>query len=281
MLNINPESQARSGAGNLVSNARSGLQQNPTFVSILLYLVGSLLIFALLGAGALYSPFPYKTTFVLVQFGSLLAGIGHLFAQRRWLSWFKEEEWSHGTIMTILSWLAGMTGMALLVWLPASAERLAPTVFITATFPALIPYFFYEAYRAWLQIPRKDYKLWYYRANGQGPDLARMDLSNFMVVHFWMSRRFGESLFHDFSSKAPYAMHFGDLFQIFLTDYNILKPDQTIQYLDEQGQAFGWVFYAKQAWWKRRRYINPDYSFQDNFLKQGDIIVARRIARPS
>ncbi|MBX0289472.1 TssN family type VI secretion system protein [Hymenobacter sp. HSC-4F20] len=279
MLNLNPETQARSVAGNMLSNARAGLQRSPSFVSIFLYLLGSLLLFALLGAGAVYSPFSYKITFMLVQAASLLVGIFHLFAQRNWLAWFDEDNWAHGTVMTVLAWMAGALGVALLVWVPNLEDRTPPTAFVMATLAAVIPYFFHEAYRAWNRIPMKYYKLWHYQANAQGPDLARMDLSNFMVLHFWMSRRFGESLYHDFSSKAPYEMHLGDLFHIFLTDYNALKPDQSLQYLDEQGQPFGWVFYAKQAWWKPRRYLDPDYSFRDNFLKQGDIIVARRVPR--
>lgn len=279
MLTPNPEAQARSAANSMLSNARSGLQQNPTFISVFLYLLSSLLLFGLLGAGAVYSPLPYKVTFLLVQVVSVLLGCFHLYAQRQWLSWFNEDEWVHGTVMTIVSWLAGALGVALLVWLPQLEGRMTPTAFIMATLPATIPYFFYEAYRSWRQIPHRHYKLWHYQVNAPGPDLARMDLNNFMVVHFWMSRRYGESLYHDFSSKAPYEMHFSDLFHIFLTDYNVLKPDQAIQYLDEQAQPYGWIFYVKQRWWKPRRYINPDYSFRDNFLKQGDIIVAQRVLR--
>lgn len=278
MLTPNPEAQARSSAQSMLSGARSSLQQNPTFISVFLYLFSSLALFALLGAGAVYSPFPYKVTFLLVQLVSLLLGWFHLYAQRKWLAWFSAEEWVHGTVMTTLAWMVGALGVALLVWLPKLEGRTSPMAFVMATLPAVVPYFFYEAYRSWRQIPHRHYKLWYYQANAPGPDLARMDLSNFMVVHFWMSRRFGESLFHDFSSKAPYDMHFGDLFHIFLTDYNRLKPEQALQYLDERGQPYGWTFYAKQRWWKPRRHIDPDYSFRDNFLKQGDIIVVRRVA---
>jgi len=279
MLTPNPESQARSAAGNLFSNARSGLQQNPTFVSVFLYLLSSLLLFGLVGLAAVYSPQSYKVTFVLVQVVALLLGWFHLYAQERWLPWFDADEWAHGTVMTVLAWMFGALGMGLLVWLPMLQERTAATSFIMATLPAVIPYFFYEAYKSWRQIPAKQYKLWYYEANSSGPDLARMDLSNFMVIHFWMSRRYGEALYHDFSSKAPHEMHFRDLFHIFLTDYNALKPEQALQYLDPNGQPYGWIFYAKQRWWKIRRYIDPDYSFRDNFIKQGDIIVAKRVAR--
>lgn len=274
---LNPESHARSAANNAASQARSSLQNNRTFVSTLLYLLGSMALFALVGAGATFSHWLYKTTFLLVQAAALLIGLFHLSA-RNWLPWYDSDNWVHGTLLTIGAWLAGMGAIALLVWLPGADTRVSPNVYLAATLPALIPYFFYESYRAWLRIPDKQYKLWYYHPNVAGPDLARMDLSNFMVMHFWMSRRFGETLFHDFSSKAPYEMYFRDLFHIFITDYNVLKPDQTIQYLDDQGQPFGWIFYIKQGWWKRRRYIDPDYSFRDNFINQGSIIVARRVA---
>ena len=148
---------------------------------------------------------------------------------------------------------------------------------MTAVFPFLLPYLFWESYRAWTDIPYRRYKLWRYNPLAPSPDLARMDLNHFMVVHFWMTRRFGEALYHDFSSKAPYQMRLSDLFGIFLSDYNQLKPDQALQYLDNQGQSFGWLFYAKRPWWRGRLYYDPDYTFQDNFLRQGNIIVAQRM----
>jgi hypothetical protein len=141
----------------------------------------------------------------------------------------------------------------------------------------VLPYVFWASYQAWQAIPYRQFKLWRYNPNAPGPDLARMDLNNFMVVHFWMTRRYGEALYHDFSSKAPYQMRLSDLFSIFLTDYNKLKPDQALQYVDNQGEPFGWLFYAKRPWWRGRQYFDPDFTFQDNFLRQGSIIVAQRV----
>lgn len=278
MLLPDPKAHARSAATNALSNARSGLQRNPTFMSVLLYLVVWALVFALAGLGAVYSPLEFKTTFLLVQLVMLGLGAVHSQTMEQFLPWYDKDNLLHGVIMTLLTWGAGALAIVALVWwrwfTPGSP---APTGFVTATIPFVLPYVFWQAWQAWRQIPAPEYTLWRYNAGSTGPDLVRMDLSNFMVVHFWMSRRFGEELYHDFSSKAPYEMRLGDLFHIFITDYNALKPDQALQYVDEQGRPYGWLFYAKQPWWKRRRYYNPDHTFRDNFLRQGSIIVARRV----
>ena len=108
---------------------------------------------------------------------------------------------------------------------PWAQNHLPPAGFALAVIPFLLPYFFWQSYRAWQAIPLRQYKLWHYNPVAPGPDLSRMDLNHFMVIHFWMTRRYGESLYHDFSSKAPYQMRLNDLFAIFMTDYNRLKPD--------------------------------------------------------
>ncbi|PJJ59351.1 TssN family type VI secretion system protein [Hymenobacter chitinivorans] len=278
MLTPNPQAQARSGVSTALSNARSSVQRNPTIISTLLYLLTVVAIFAVVGLGAAYSPWSYKLTFFLVQLVALLLGWAHVRAMPRWLTWYDPEATWHGPLLTLLTWLAASLGLAASSWVPWFTPATPSLAFVTAAIPVAVPYFFLASYQAWRQIPVKQYKLWYYQPSAAGPDLSRMDLSNFMVIHFWMSRRYGESLFHDFSSKAPYEMRFSDLFHIFLTDYNLIKPEQAIQYLDNDGHSYGWIFYAKQPWWKPRRYYDPDYTFRDNFIKQGNIIVAKRVA---
>ncbi|GGF26603.1 TssN family type VI secretion system protein [Hymenobacter cavernae] len=281
MLQPNLESQGRSAAGNVFSGAQSSLRRNRVLVGILLYLLGSFVVFGLVGLAGGYSPLAFRPTFLLGHAVALGLGIAHLGLLPWALPWFEPDNRKQGTLLTLGAAVAGALGIVLLQWLPKIQPLTSPVAFVPAVLPFVLPYFFYQAYLAWNQIPDSVYKLWYYRANAPGPDLARVDLNNFMVVHFWMARRYGESLYHDFSSKAPYEMRFSDLFHIFLTDYNVMKPEQAIQYLDEQGRSFGWLFYAKQPWWKPRRYYDPDHTFRDNFIRQGNIIVARRVPAPS
>jgi hypothetical protein len=277
----NPTSQARSAATSTLSNLSSRAQGSKIFLSLFLYVLGTGLGFGLLGLAAVRSTWSYPLTFGLLQGAILLLGWLYAAWLPRWLPWLDaNRRWQQALVLLATAALGG-TAIWALRWAPWAHGYLPPASFIMAIIPFLLPFLFWQSYRAWVAIPPRQYKLWYFNPLSPSPDLARIDLNHFMVVHFWMTRRFGESLYHDFSSKAPYQMRFCDLFAIFLTDYNKLKPDQALQYMDDKGQAFGWLFYAKQPWWRRRHYYDPDRTFQDNFLRQGSIIVAQRVPAAS
>ena len=243
----------------------------------MLYVLGTVVGFGLLGLAAVRSPWPYSLTLGLLMLALLLLGWLYAAQLPRWLGWLDPGQRWQGALALFSTAAVGGAAIFALRWVPWAKNYLPPSGFVAAVVPFLLPYFFQEAYRAWLAIPYRYYKLWHYNPLAAPPDLSRIDLGNFMVVHFWMSRRYADSLYHDFTSKAPYQMRLGDLFAIFLTDYNRLKPEQALQYVDNKGQAFGWMFYAKQPWWRTRQYYDPDYSFEDNFLRQGNIIVAQRV----
>ena len=277
----NPTSQARGAANGALSNLSSRMQGSRVFISILLYVLGTALVFGLLGLAAVRSPWAFSLTLGLLM-GVLLL-LGWLYAAQlfSWLGWLDAESRWQPVLALALTAALGAGAILALRWVPWARNHLPPAGFVAAVLPFLLPYFFWESYRAWMAIPYRSYKLWHYNPFAPSPDLSRMDLNHFMVIHFWMTRRFGEDLYHDFSSKAPYQMRLSELFAIFISDYNQLKPDQALQYLDNQGQAYGWLFYAKRPWWRARQYYDPDRTFQDNFLRQGNIIVAQRVAAAS
>ena len=273
----NPTSQARGAANSAISNLSSRAQGSKVFLSSLLYVLGTVLAFGLLGLAAVRSPWSFPPTLALLQLALLLLGWLYAAQLPNWLSWHDPDRRWQPILILVVTALIGAGAILALRWVPWAKNHLPPTGFATAVIPFLLPYFFWESYRAWQAIPHRQYKLWHFNPLAPSPDLSRMDLNHFMVIHFWMTRRHNESLYHDFSSKAPYQMRLSELFAIFLSDYNQLKPDQALQYLDNQGQSFGWLFYAKRPWWRSRRYYDPDYTFQDNFLRQGNIIVAQRV----
>ena len=276
----NPTSQVRGAATSTLSNLSSRAQGSKVVISLLLYLLSTVLGFGLLGLAAVRSPWPFSLTFGLLQLALVLLGWLYAAQLPRWLRWLNPAHRWPSALVLLGTAVVGGAAIWALRWLPWAQNHLPPSGFVMAVIPFLLPFFFWQAYQAWLAIPPRQYKLWHYNPLAPSPDLSRMDLNHFMVVHFWMTRRYGEALYHDFSSKAPYQMKMSDLFAIFLTDYNQLKPDQALQYVDGQGQAFGWLFYAKQPWWRRRHYYDPDLTFQDNFLRQGSIIVAQRVPWP-
>jgi hypothetical protein len=276
----NPESQARGAVTSSLSNLSSRVQGSKVFISSLLYVVGTVLAFGLLGLAAVHSPWSFPLTQALLQLAIVLLGWLYAAQLPNWLGWYNPRVRWQGALILLATAALGAGAIFALKWIPWGKGQWEPAGFALATIPFMLPFFFWESFLAWRAIPPRRYKLWHYNPLAPSPDLSRMDLNHFMVVHFWMTRRYGENLYHDFSSKAPYQMRLNDLFAIFLTDYNQLKPDQALQYVDGQGQAYGWLFYAKQPWWRRRRYYDPDRTFQDNFLRQGSIIVAQRVPLP-
>jgi FMN-dependent NADH-azoreductase len=72
-------------------------------------------------------------------------------------------------------------------------------------------------------------------------------------------------------------MPFGDLFYIFISDYNESHPQNTIEVTDLQQASYPWIFYKKTAWWKSARYVDPDLTFQDNGIVNNDIIFCQRV----
>lgn len=273
----NPQSQARGAVSSTVSNLSSRVQGSKVFISGLLYVLGTVLVFGLLGLAAVRSPWAFPSTLALLQLALLLLGWLYAAQLPNWLPWHDAGKRWQGILILVVTAAFGAGTIWALHWLPWAKGYLPPAGFTMAVIPFVLPYVFWQAYLAWQAIPYRQFKLWRYNPNAPGPDLARMDLNHFMVVHFWMTRRHGEALYHDFSSKAPYQMRLSDLFSIFLSDYNKLKPDQALQYVDNQGEPFGWLFYAKRSWWRGRQYFDPDFTFQDNFLRQGSIIVAQRV----
>ena len=263
--------------GNTLSNVNSRIQGSKLFISLLLYVLGTVLAFGGLGLAAVRSPWPYPLTFGLLQLALVLLGWLYAAWLPSWLPWLPAAGRWQAALALAGTAVLGAGAIWALHWLPWAQGGLPPTGFLMAVVPFVLPFFFWQSFQAWRAIPLRHYKLWHYNPLTASPDLTRLDLNHFMVVHFWMTRRFGENLYHDFSSKAPYQMRLSDLFSVFLTDYNKLKPDQALQFVDGQGQSYGWLFYAKQPWWRRRHYYDPDRTFQDNFLRQGSIIVARRV----
>ena len=273
----NPSSHARGAVSGAFSEISSRAKGSVGVMGTILYVLGTVLVFGLLGLAAVRSPFSFPLTFALLQLVVLLLGWLYTAQLPNWLGWYDPNRRWQSVLILVVTAALGAAAILALQWVPWAKNHLPPAGFAMAVVPFLLPYLFWESYQAWQAIPDKHYKLWHYSPLDPGPDLSRMDLNHFMVVHFWMTRRYGESLYHDFSSKAPYQMRLSNLFAIFLSDYNQLKPDQAIQYMDGQGIPFGWLFYAKGPWWRPRKYYDPDYTFQDNFLRQGDIIVAQRV----
>lgn len=215
----------------------------------------------------------YQLTYFFIQLLALGIGLIHV----RLGSRFRGEQLNTGEVGTVLFVLLVAALLAVLLYylLDSLASRWP---FITALLSFTIPTLVGLAYTYYRQIPDAVYTRWYYPSNGEAPDLDLLDLSKILVIQFEFRKKPDDALYTNFKAKAPVAMTLGELFLVFINDYNERTPEQPIVYTDAASQSYyGWVFYKKAAWWQRRRYLDPNLNFTQNQLGDNDTLIASRV----
>ncbi|MBD2701069.1 hypothetical protein IC229_10520 [Spirosoma sp. BT702] len=242
------------------------------FPGLLYGIVIALLLGAAGFAGTLESV-NFQRNYFIVQLLAVGIGVLHVWLGPRFLE-AGFVTFGRGVVTTFLILLAGM-GVALFIYQRTGylADRWP---FVTSLLPFMAPFLVREAYHYYLQIPPADYKKWYYPVNGDMPDVDLLDLSKILVLQFEFLKTPEDKNFTNFKAKAPVAMPLGDLFLVFINDYNERTPNSPIQFVDTAGRPFGWVFTKKAGWWQRPVYLDPALDFSQNQLVDNATIIARR-----
>lgn len=143
----------------------------------------------------------------------------------------------------------------------------------------ILPFLFFslyrQMYRAYIAIPIEIYKIWEY-SESKNIEQSKLDLNNLMVIDINLFKDKDDTDLLHITAKTSENMYFGEWFKIFLQDYNKKSPATPICYLDE-GISYGWIFYIKTSFFKRRKYIDPDLSFKKNGIKAHTTIIAHRV----
>lgn len=242
------------------------------FPGLLYGIVIGLLLGAICYVGTFDSS-TFQSYFLLVQLIALGIGLLHVWLGPRFLPQLLGSL-SYALLVSVLILLVGM-GVALVLFsqqgLPADRWP-----FITSLLPFLIPVLLTMAYRYYRLIPPASYRKWYYPINGDMPDLDLLDLSQILVIQFELQKTASDAIRTNFKAKAPVSMTLGDLFLVFINDYNERTPASPIQFTDEAGRPFGWVFTQPTSWWKRPVYFDPALNFDQNRLADNATIIAIR-----
>jgi hypothetical protein len=151
-------------------------------------------------------------------------------------------------------------------------------IFATILIFFLIPFLFLQAWYYLDLIPVREYKMWFYPMDQEMPDLDFVDLSQIEVIQFVFKKRTLDPSATNFTSKAPLEMPLAQLFFIFINDYNEKNSLQTIEFASDKGLPYGWLFYRKVRWPRRRHFHDPDQSFRQNAVRPGEWIYAERVA---
>ena len=242
------------------------------FPGILYSIIVGLLLGAVGFAGTLESV-NFQWFYFLGQLLALGIGILHLWLSPRFFpAAFTTFGW--GILNVVIVLLLGM-GFTLILY-QQTGYLAGRWPFVTSLLTFVIPFLVGQAYRYYIQIPPANYRKWYYPVNGDMPDLDLLDLSKILVIQFEFLKTPGDANITNFKAKAPVAMTLGDLFLVFINDYNERTPASPIQYTDVTGRPFGWVFTKKAAWWQRPVYLDPSLDFNQNQLVDNATIIVMR-----
>lgn len=241
---------------------------------ILYGLFTSLVLAALSFIGMLDSA-EYQRSYGFIQLLALGVGCLHLWLSNRFAPGLFST-FGQGALVTLLILLTAMSVALVGYW--QTGYLLDRWPFLTSLLPFFIPYLVGQAYHYYRQIPPASYRQWYYPINGDMPDVDLLDLSKILVIQFEFFKTPADTNYTNFKAKAPVAMSLGNLFLIFINDYNERTPVSPIQYVNATGQPFGWVFTKKAAWWQRQTYLDPNMDFTQNRLADNNTIIARRVS---
>ncbi|RIV25436.1 hypothetical protein DYU11_09055 [Fibrisoma montanum] len=295
LFNINPQSELNSMVSSSVSQARSSVVRNRTIRNTILYLLGTVLIFGLVGylghlivrnlPGDAPGFWGYLTVMIVV----LLLGFLNISIMRSAMPSVSPDNYLVGTLITLLIGIVGgisifvlsfgpkVLGIPDVTELKANVRPLITTMLI---FP--LPFFISWAHAAYDRIPPKIYKFWQYNPLLQMPNLTDAEFRRTTNVIFVVDIRHGEQNIYDIRSFIPDKMSVGDGFQFSLDEHNEDEPHRKIEVRDpknpnSQTNLYKWHFYVQKPWYRPNIYIDPTRDCRENFLQNGDRITTRRI----
>jgi hypothetical protein len=140
-----------------------------------------------------------------------------------------------------------------------------------------LPTFIVHAFNALHEIPKREYKKWYYPIGQAIDDPTDRELEAPFVISFEFEKKFDDTNVTSFRAKAPRYMKFGRLFYFFINDYNSRHAESKIEYVYDKSKPYGWVFYKKPDWYESVNYINSDETIADNRIEENSVIVCKRI----
>ena len=149
----------------------------------------------------------------------------------------------------------------------------------TSVLAFFVPPVFWWAYIAMIAIPSEIYTVWYYPEKTPPLDMYDVDLDKLKVLEVELFKGAADPSPLKVKVKAPPDMNFGEWFKKFIDDYNLKFPRNGIHFTSEEGEAYGWIFYLKPSFFRRKQYIDPALSVAGNQVKEKYTIFARRVTR--
>jgi hypothetical protein len=236
------------------------------------YTIGALILFGVINCIGLISSLSVQTLFFLELLASLTAGIIHLFLMKIFFAGLHSQK---SLLFTVILTILGLIAVLLFnLFILNTASHIFYTLGLVL-FP--LPFLFIYSLQLYLNIPDKIFKTWEYPVDHAMPNLDLLDLTRVLIIQFEFLKSTNETSITNFKAKAPYNMPFGELFYIFISDYNESHPQNAIEVSDSRQVTYSWIFHKRTPWWKSSNHIDPDLTFQENGIINNDIIICTRV----
>ena len=213
--------------------------------------------------------------FIIIQGLILIIGSFHAYFLYRLLPWASKNKFSweflYSFVIACFGAIIFLLGFTFILHISAFQY-----VMLTSFVWFFVPFFFVQAYQRYLAIPSRIYKTWQYPFGKEISDPLDSELVSLFVVSFVFHKKMNDPEITTFRAKAPAKMVFGRLFYYFINDYNDRHRESPIEFLDQENHPYGWIFYHKPFWIKRR-YIDPDQFISKNRIRENSVIYSTRI----
>jgi hypothetical protein len=262
--------------GVYISRARGSFA--PYRKATIIYLLVIILVAGLTGFIGISGIFPTPAiALIICQLVFFVVGFIHIGQMHQHLKWSGTEKsfWFELLFTLVVSIFAFMA----FNFVFGSVNKEGYHYYMSsATVFILIAFLLYNTFMASVNIPLKIYSRWFYPVHEEVDDPDESKLKNLLVISFEFQKKMNAPHFTNFRAKAPADMEFGQLFYYFINDYNERHPNAKIEYVNEQAQPYGWIFYKKKKWYTlSTKIIDTGKTFFINHIRENDIIVCKRV----
>ncbi|WP_298733781.1 TssN family type VI secretion system protein [uncultured Chitinophaga sp.] len=190
--------------------------------------------------------------------------------------WANEKTLGSELAFIVAIWLFG-GGLSVLMhyWMSKGTYLYYPM--LTSMFSFVLPTFVYKTFERMMAIPAKVHKWWQYPLYKEAPEVNEDEMRDLIVIGFELEKKANDNARIYFRARTPIKMDLGDLFYHFINDYNDRYPNTPIDFIDANGQPYGWVFHLKPRWLAGAKTLDPEKPVFMNGIQENSVIICNRV----
>lgn len=140
----------------------------------------------------------------------------------------------------------------------------------------IIPLLVFYTTEQVLAIPSATFSSWQYPLDKTIDLPDEREGERLYVIGFEIAKKGTDAQRTYFRAKAPEDMILGELFYHFINDYNELQSETPIQYTDQNGKAYEWLFRSKPKFFKPSKVLDSTKGIHETGIRENTVIICER-----